>query len=78
MIRSKSPPDGGYFFGSAMACAATHCHSPFRSTQVSVKRYECEKVLPALVFPVSFAMPVTTATLGPYMRTVISLDTAEV
>ena len=27
-----------YFFGSAMACAATHCHSPFRSTQVSVKR----------------------------------------
>jgi hypothetical protein len=37
-IRSKSPPDGGYFFGSAMAWAATHCHSPFRSTQVSVNR----------------------------------------
>jgi hypothetical protein len=27
-----------YFFGSAMACAATHCHSPFRSTHVSVNR----------------------------------------
>jgi hypothetical protein len=27
-----------YFFGSAIAWAATHCHSPFRSTQVSVKR----------------------------------------
>jgi len=27
-----------YFFGSAMACAATHCHSPLRSTHVSVKR----------------------------------------
>src|SRR5688500_7153341 len=27
-----------YFFGNAMACAATHCHSPLRSTQVSVKR----------------------------------------
>jgi hypothetical protein len=27
-----------YFFGNAMACAATHCHSPFRSTHVSVKR----------------------------------------
>jgi hypothetical protein len=27
-----------YFFGKAIAWAATHCHSPFRSTQVSVKR----------------------------------------
>ena len=27
-----------YFFGSAMAWAATHCHSPFRSTHVSVNR----------------------------------------
>jgi hypothetical protein len=34
--------------------------------------------LPAFVLPVSFAIPVTTATFGPNKRTVMSLDVAEV
>ena len=53
-----------YFFGSAIAEAATHCQTPFRSTQVSVKRKACEKGFPADVLPVSRATPVTTATPG--------------
>ena len=72
--------EGGktYFFGTAIAWAATHLHSPLRSIHVSVNRYELVKVLPALVLPVSFASPVTTATLSPNIRTCMSLETAEV
>jgi hypothetical protein len=66
-----------YFFGTAIAWAATHFHSPSRSTQVSVNRYALVKVFPALVLPVSFASPVTTATLSPNIRTCMSLETAE-
>src|SRR5437764_3869276 len=60
-----------------MACAATHCHSPFRSTHVSVKRYACEKDFPDAVLPLSRAMPVTTATFGPNECTEISSETAD-
>ena len=38
---SASPTMGGqghFFFGIVIAEAATHCHLPSRSTQVSVKR----------------------------------------
>src|SRR5205085_7570985 len=55
----------------------THCHSPFRSTHVSVKRYECEKDFPDAVLPLSRAMPVTTATFGPNECTEISSETAD-
>jgi hypothetical protein len=34
----EDPKERGYFFGSAIAWAATHFHSPSRSTQVSVNR----------------------------------------
>ena len=61
-----------------MAWAATHCHSPFRRTHVSVNRKVFVKALPALVLPLSFAIPVTTATSGPNIFTVMSLEAAEV
>src|SRR5439155_5685054 len=44
---------------------ATHCHSPPRCTQVSVKRNVRSNGLPSLVVPFSCAVPTTTATPGP-------------
>src|SRR3954452_23044866 len=76
LLRSRKGKN--YFFGTAIAWAATHFHSPLRSIQVSVNRYAWLKVLPAFVLPVSFASPVTTATLSPNIRTCMSLETADV
>ena len=54
---------------SLEACPATTCHLPSLRTQTFVNRPLLLNALPSLSVPVKWSVPVATAKLAPYTRT---------